>query len=429
MTNLQYTRIRCLLKLVCTLAVLGSTTVIYAQQPYSITQIMDSIEASNPIGKMYDADIRSMDEAAKGAKSWMPPEVGAGFFMTPYNTQRWKKMSDMEPGMGSFMLSFQQMFPNRRKLNADASYMQSMSAATREQKKTALNEIYAQAKKAYFDWVVIEKKIVVLNENEKILAFMIKNAEIRYKNGLEKINAYYKAKAALGNVQRMKLMLENEITQNRIVLNTLMNRDKNIEFAIDTMVSIKDFSGYDFDSTLFASARTDIRAIDKEILTNRFKQDAERLNLKPQLGIRFEHMIGFGAQPQQFTAMAMVRLPFVSWASRMTKANIESYKWRTEALYNQKQMIINEAAGMATGMRTEIETSRRQVNLYENNIIPALRNNYKTMLLAYEQNTEELFMLYDAWETLNMTQNEYLDQLRQLLTMQVELERILQIRN
>ena len=214
---------------------------------------------------------------------------------------------------------------------------------------TALNEIYAQAKKAYFAWVVIEKKIVVLNENEKILEFMIKNAEIRYKNGLEKINAYYKAKAALGNVQRMKLMLENEITQNRIVLNTLMNRDKNIEFAIDTMVSIKDFSGYDFDSTLFASARTDIRAIDKEILTNRFKQDAERLNLKPQLGIRFEHMIGFGAQPQQFNAMAMVRLPFVSWASRMTKANIESYKWRTEALYNQKQMIINEAAGMGSG--------------------------------------------------------------------------------
>ena len=132
MTNLQYTRIRYMLKLVCTLAVLVSTSAIYSQQLYSITQIMDSIETSNPIGKMYDADIRSIDEAARGAKSWMPPEVGAGFFMTPYNAQRWKKMSDMEPGMGSFMLSFQQMFPNRRKLNADASYMQSMSGATRE---------------------------------------------------------------------------------------------------------------------------------------------------------------------------------------------------------------------------------------------------------------------------------------------------------
>jgi hypothetical protein len=50
------------------------------------------------------------------------------------------------------------------------------------------------------------------------------------------------------------------------------------------------------------------------------------------------------------------------------------------------------------------------------------------MQLGYEQNTEELFELYDAWETLNMTQLQYLDQLQQLLLMQVELERILEIK-
>ena len=49
------------------------------------------------------------------------------------------------------------------------------------------------------------------------------------------------------------------------------------------------------------------------------------------------------------------------------------------------------------------------------------------MQLAYSQNTEELFELFDAWESLNMTQLEYLDQLQQLLVMQTELERILQI--
>lgn len=48
------------------------------------------------------------------------------------------------------------------------------------------------------------------------------------------------------------------------------------------------------------------------------------------------------------------------------------------------------------------------------------------MQLAYEQNTEELFMLFDAWESLNMTQLEYLDQLQQLLLMQAELDRILE---
>ena len=50
------------------------------------------------------------------------------------------------------------------------------------------------------------------------------------------------------------------------------------------------------------------------------------------------------------------------------------------------------------------------------------------MQLGYEQNTEELFELYDAWETLYMTQLEYLDQLQQLLVIQVELERILEIK-
>ena len=110
----------------------------------------------------------------------------------------------------------------------------------------------------------------------------------------------------------------------------------------------------------------------------------------------------------------------------MNKANIESLKWKANALQSQKEMMVNEYSGMAYGMRNEIELKKKQLKLYEDNIIPALRNNYKTMQLGYEQNTEELFMLFDAWETLNMTQLEYLNQLQQLLTMQVELERILE---
>ena len=50
------------------------------------------------------------------------------------------------------------------------------------------------------------------------------------------------------------------------------------------------------------------------------------------------------------------------------------------------------------------------------------------MQLGYEQNTEELFMLFDAWETLNMTQLEYINQLKELLLMQVQLERIQEIK-
>ena len=37
--------------------------------------------------------------------------------------------------------------------------------------------------------------------------------------------------------------------------------------------------------------------------------------------------------------------------------------------------------------------------------------------LVYRAEYRKLFMLYDTWETLNMTQLEYLDQLQQLLMM------------
>ena len=69
---------------------------------------------------------------------------------------------------------------------------------------------------------------------------------------------------------------------------------------------------------------------------------------------------------------------------------------------------------------------QKQLKLYDENIIPALRNNYKTMQLAYEQNTEELFMLFDAWEKLNMTQLEYLDILNKALEMQVSLDKLIE---
>ena len=50
-------------------------------------------------------------------------------------------------------------------------------------------------------------------------------------------------------------------------------------------------------------------------------------------------------------------------------------------------MIVNEYSGMAYGMRNELELKKKQIKLYEENIIPALRNNYKTMQLGYEQVT------------------------------------------
>ncbi len=397
------------------------------QGPLGISSILDSVQAANPFLKMYDAEVRSLDEAAKGAKSWMAPELASGVFMSPYSPRYWKSQNGA-PGMGQYTIAAQQIIPNPRRLNADYKYMASMSSVEKEKKGFTLNQLYADAKKNYYEWIIIKKQLLILDDNEKLLNYMIQSAEIRYKNGLEKINAYYKAKAALANVQNMRVMLENEIKQRKYNINTLMYRDKTIEFDIDTAYTVKDYQNLVFDTTLFITNRSDIKALEREMNVNILKQETERTRLLPEFGFRFENAYGWARQPMQFSAMATVRLPMARWSAKMNKANIESLKWKNESLKQQKKIILNESAGSAYGMRTDLVNKNKQIKLYEEKIIPALRRNYQTYQLAYEQNTEELFQLFDSWETLNMTQLEYLKQLQELLSMQVELERILQIK-
>jgi outer membrane protein TolC len=399
-----------------------------SQEKLQLADILSAIADNHPDLKGFDAQVRSLNEAAKGARNWEPPLLSTGLWMTPYNPALWKKQMDGSTGMGQYMISAEQMFPNRKMQNAEYKYMLNMSGVESERRNASINELFGEARKNYYQLIVINKKLRVLGENEKVLEFMIKDAEIRYRNNLGKISAYYKAKAALGNILSMRIMLENEGVQKQIALNTLMARDKNIVFDVDTNYVTRDYLSLTFDSTLFINSRSDLKAIDREIQLTSLQQDVEKAKLRPEFGLRFDHMFGFGGLPMQYSLMGMIRFPNAKWSSRTAKANVESLRWKSESLNQQRQGLINEAVGMAYGIRNEILSRQKQIRLFEENIIPALRKNFQTMQIAYQNNTEELFELYDAWETLNMTQLQFLDQLEQLLVLQAELERILEIK-
>ncbi len=403
------------------------TGAMHAQDMLRMEDIKPVIEKNHPALKMLDAEARSMDEAAKGVYSWMPPEVGAGFYQTPYNPQKWKYMNG-QPGMGMFMISAQQMFPSKKRQNAEFAYMNAQSSVEKQKKDVVVNELLYTTRKNYYDWIVIEKKLKVLEENDKLLKFMMQSAEIRYKNGLGKISAYYKAKAALAKVENMKLMLQNEIVQKRIAINIAMNRKADELFKVDTNYTWYDFNKQMFDSVALMNQRSDIKVINRNIEVNTLERKAELAKLNPEFGIKYDHMTGWGRQPLQFSVMLMAKIPMARWSSKMNKAKAESIVWQNEALKNQKLMIINEASGMASSSYTELELKKKQMKLYEQQILPALRRNFQTMLLGYEQNTEELFELFDSWEALNMTQMDYLDELMKGLQMQAELMKIMEIK-
>jgi outer membrane protein TolC len=394
-------------------------------QMLPLDTVLAIIKTNNPQLKMYDADIQSMDAAAKGAKSWMPPQVNTGFFMTPYNAKMWKA-DDMNEGMGSYMLGVTQMFPNAKKLKADYEYMSSMSSVEKENKNYTINQLNAAAKTSYFQWMVLNKKIKIANDNLLLLEYMIKSMEIRYQYNMDKLPTYYKAKSQYSELQNMIVMLQNDIAQKRIMLNTLMVRDKNNIFEVDTSYNLNELKYLLSDTTSLSLNRSDVKAIDKTITINQLKAKAEKAKLLPEFGVRYEHMFAFGKQPQQFSAMLMVNMPFMPWSAKMYKANANSYLLKNESLKWQKEMILNEATGMISGMTAEWSSMNKQYEITQNSIIPALRRNYETALITWQNNTGDLFVVLDAWEALNMAQMDALEKLQAILLTQVEIEKQLE---
>jgi outer membrane protein TolC len=394
-------------------------------QTLSLDEVLTNIKTNNPQLKMYVADIQSMDAAAKGAKSWMAPQVSTGFFMTPYNTQMWKA-DEMSPGMGNYMIGVTQMIPNASKLKADFNYMNTMSSVEAENKNYTSNQLNAIAKTNYYQWLILNKKVKIAKDNLLLLEYMIKSMEIRYQYNMDKLPTYYKAKSQYSILENMIVMLQNDIAQKRIMLNTLMARDKNTAFEIDPIYKLNDYDIVKSDSTALSKNRSDVKAIEKTIYLNQLKIKAEKTKLLPEFGVKYDHMFAFGEDPNQFTLMLMVNIPFAPWSAKMNKANINSFQIKNESLNFQKQMILNEASGMISGMNIELSNLKKQYDITEKKIIPALRRNYDTSIIAWQNNTGDLFLVLDAWEAFNMAQMDSLDKLQAILNTQVEIEKQLE---
>src|SRR5258708_3375925 len=391
------------------------------QQRVSLDSILPVVKERNPLVKSFSSRADAMNAYAKGAKSWMAPEVGGGFWMLPY------KRVDDPRDKGQIMLSVEQKFTSPAKLRANQGYLESKAAIEQASETYVFNEVRAQAKTAYYQWLVLEEKKTVLKENEEIISLVLKIAQLRYPYNQSKLGNIYKAEGRLQEVRNMMLINDNQIVQKNILLNQLMNVPSDLRFSIDTTRSAIKFLLEVTDTIDFAERRSDIRRIDKSIQSMKLNQVLESYQSKPDFNLSFNHMFARGTgMPNQFMLLGMISIPIAPWSSKMYKSNIQGMGKEIEAMKNERTAILNELQGMTNSMVTEISTLSRQIENYEKRIVPALRKNYETLMLAYEENKEELPLVIDAWETLNMTQMQYLEAVQKYYEMIVSYEKQLE---
>ncbi|MBK8698778.1 MAG: TolC family protein [Saprospiraceae bacterium] len=385
----------------------------------SLEKLIQRVETNYPSIIQYKYNIQSIQAKADGAKAWMPPTFSAGIMRFPYNLTMLKERDDPMNQAG-IAFSIEQMIPNKSKLNAKKSYLISLAEIEKSKSEWTKNELRREAKILYYNRYIAEKKQLILKESEGILKLLITTSEEKFNNNQSKLQTIYKAKARLAELSNMLLMLDGSIAESNIGLNILMVQDVNTPFEIDTLISPNNYMKNVAD-TINVSKRSDITALTKYIQSMELEQKVMKVGIRPDFGVRAEHMQMFG-MPNQWSLMGMITIPIVPWSSKMYSSEVKAIDFQIQSMEQEKQTMELMATKMATEKLTMLHYENAQYQSYINNIIPAFENNLETNLLAYRQNTGDFFVLLDAWEMLLMKKIDAYDKLFNILKLEAEYE-------
>jgi len=389
-------------------------------QVITLDSVLSAIDLRNPMLQQFDQKVNAMNAYTAGAKSWMAPMVGAGPFWYPYPGQ--EIMSERDKGM--IMFNIEQDIPNPFKLNAKRNYFSSRASVEEKGRSIQYNKLRSEAKTLYYDWLILDRKLHVLKENERIVKLMLDLARLRYPYNQGSLGNIYKAEGRLYEVQNMKLMTQSEISDKQFRLKALMNLKSDTAIKLDTLTQVVfDSNTILYDTASLTSTRSDVQQINRSIEVMRQNQLLQKAQAKPDFRIQYQHMQPRGDMPKQFSLMAMVSIPIAPWASKMYKSEVTGMNYEIEAMKKEQAAILLETKGMLTAMASQLTRMQQQLSNYEQKIIPALRKNYETLMLSYEENREQLPIVIDGWEAMNMAQMEYLEKMQDYYSMIVRYEK------
>ena len=390
-------------------------------QVMTLDSVLRVVDERNLMLQEFDSRVKAQQTYTAGARGWMAPMVGAGTFMTPYPGQNVTE----EREKGSVMISVEQNIPNPAKLTANQKYFESRAAVEEQGRARQFNVLRVEAKTAYYQWLVAERKLKTLDESERILDLMLKISRLRYPYNQGSLGSIYKTEGRQHEVQNMKLMARGDIEESAFRLKALMNFPAETKLMVDTTMHIQYNAGeLNSDTTSLRSQRSDVRQLEKSIEVMRLNQTLQQYQSKPEFRLRFDHMQPIGkGMATQFTAMAMVSIPIAPWSSKMYKSEVKGMNYDIQAMQRGREAILIETRGMMAGMSAQLGRMQQQLDNYQMRIIPALRKNYQTSMLAYEENRESLLVVIDSWETLNMSQLDYLDKVEEYYLMIVRYEK------
>lgn len=394
---------------------------LFAQQKTtSLDTILKRIDVNNLLLQSYALNAKSYTYKAKAATAWMAPMVGVGTYMTPYPGQ--KLMDDRDKG--AIMFELEQDILNPAKLKAQKDYIASKGDIELASRDIVLNDLKAQAKSLYYNWIIADQRIQILQQNDKIMQMMKKIEQIRYPYNQSKLSGIFKADAKIEENQNMIRMQQGEIAKARAWLNSLMNQPGNQDLEIDAAFVPQFFPAASLDTAGLAAQRKDIFQMEQNIRSMKMGVTAMKSQAKPDFKIRFDHMSPLtGMMPKAYSLMGMVSIPIAPWSSRMYKSETKAMNYEIQAMEKQRAGMLQESQGMLYGMQYQIQSMQQRLQAMETKIVPALKKTMDADFASYQENKLDLSVVISSWEALTMMQNEVLEEKLKIYQMIADYEK------
>lgn len=397
-------------------------------QTYTLGQILDSIDANNPGLQQFTLKTQASLAEADASKGWMAPTVGVGVSEFPYGGA--PKTGGATAARKMLMLHLQQMFPDFSRQRREADYYRSFAAQDADDRATMKNMLFSRARMAYYQAYVAEKKLTIVGEQQKQLELLIQIAEGRLAYNKASLPDIYKARARLSDLKTMRIKISSTVEQSAAVINSLMDRAPDVPLQVDTAEDVPgEVAGIlKADSAYVSTGRSDIRHITDEINSMTLKQKSVSALSKPVFGLTWDnmrmpvHMAGENNGMYMFSAMATMSVPIAPWFSKGYRSTLRSIDFQKQAMQKRRDNLLRQALGNIRKDWLNLQSARKDLQLFNSEVIPAYAKAYQANLDAFSENTGDIYETLMAWNDLTMKRMEYYDKLADMLILKVELQ-------
>jgi outer membrane protein, heavy metal efflux system len=359
-------------------AILGSNTVLAAEQSLGLKAILSEAIQKNPTIIEAEKNWQVETNKIRPAKTLPNPKFGIMKDDIPAGT-----LNPQEGMMTSYTLSQEFMYPGKLSLMGKmAENGANMGRTDYLEKKL---QVYTETKQAYYDALYASKALTIERENQQLMGQLVQITQVNYSTGMVPLQDALKAQTEYSQMTTDLLNMAAMESVAKSKINALMgkNPSESLQLAEEFPTPPPNFNLESMQKQALAT-KPALKGMEYKVAMAQNGVDLAKKQRRPDFELNYQFNDqkpdAMGEDTDTWSVELMAMFPI--WGGKNNaeingaKANLGSAQASLESMKNMTQLDVQMAL-------TKAQSSWRQIELYQQNIIPQAEQTYQASMVSY----------------------------------------------